>query len=120
MEVCNWTASAIEFEDDYWLRFNGLSSDRFNGRLASGACFVAWYELSGAAFRPSQYGGTVDLMNIDLMEPVDTYTYPAPPSNLCIGRWPDGSDTWAWLRCSPGRSNGYWLVNPTPTPTVTP
>ena len=117
VEVCNWTAATIEFEDNYWLRFNGLRSDKFNGLLAAGECFAAWYMLSGEDFLPSDTGGQVDLEYIDAAVPVDSFVYPQVPTGLCIARWPDGSDTWVQQRCTPGQSNGYWLVNPVPTPT---
>jgi len=120
VEVCNWTAAAIEFDDKYWLRFNGLRSDKLNGRLAAGQCFVAWYLLSGTNFLPSDTGGRVDLEYIDAAVPVDSFVYPAVPAGLCIARWPDGSNTWVQHRCTPGQSNGYFLVNPTPTVTPTP
>ena len=119
VEVCNWTAATIDFQDDYWLRFNGLASDPFNGIVQAGRCFMVWYDLSGAQFRPMATGGTVDLIGpTDLLQ---TFTYPPLQPGQCVGRWPDGSNSWVFLnRCSPGRSNGYWLVNPTPTVTPTP
>lgn len=119
VEVCNWTAATIDFQDDYWLRFNGLSSDKFNGIVQAGQCFMVWYELSGAAFRPVPTGGTVSFVGPTGL--LDVFTYPNMQPGQCIGRWPDGSNSWVWLtRCTPGRSNGYFLVNPTPTVTPTP
>ena len=119
VEVCNWTAATIDMDDGYWLQFNGLPSDRFNGIVQSGQCFIVWYELSGSQFKPAETGGT--LMLVGPTGPVDVFTYPAQQPGQCVGRWPDGSNNWVWLnRCSPGRSNGYFLVNPTPTVTPTP
>ena len=119
VEVCNWTAATIDFQDGYWVRFNGLASDPFNGIVQAGQCFVVWYELSGASFLPVPTGGTVSLVGPTGL--LDVFTYPSLPYGRCVGRWPDGANSWIFLdRCSPGRSNGYWLVNPTPTPTATP
>lgn len=119
VEVCNWTAAAIDMDDEYWLRFNGLASDSFNGIAPAGQCFMVWYQLSGANFLPAATGGTVSLVGPTGL--LDVFTYPNMQAGQCIGRWPDGANNWVWLnRCSPGRSNGYWLTNPTPTVTPTP
>lgn len=119
VEVCNWTAAAIDMDDGYWLQFNGLPSDRFNGIAQSGQCFMVWYELSGSQFKPAKTGGT--LMLVGPTGPVDVFTYPPQQPGQCVGRWPDGSNNWVWLnRCTPGQSNGYFLVNPTPTVPPTP
>ena len=116
VELCNWTASAIDLDDEYWLRFNGLASDSFNGIAPAGQCFMVWYQLSGANFLPASTGGTVSLVGPTGL--LDVFTYPNMQAGQCIGRWPDGANSWIWLnRCSPGRSNGYWFANPTPTPT---
>jgi len=116
VEICNWTAADINMADEYWLRFNGLSSDPFNGIARAGQCFMVWYGLSGIDFQPAPTGGTLAL--IGPQGPLDVFTYPPQQPGQCVGRWPDGSHTWAWLdRCSPGRANGYWLTHPTPTPT---
>jgi hypothetical protein len=117
-EVCNWTAATIDFDDQYYLSFNGLPTDTFNGTVAAGQCFVAWYELAGALFRPATTGGTVRLVGPTGV--VDQVTYPPVTTSACFGRLPDGGG-WRWLdRCSPGRSNYYWANNPTPTPTAAP
>lgn len=119
IEVCNWTDALIDMDDEYWVQFNGLPTDRFNGVVQAGQCFMVWYELSGSQFRPATTGGT--LMLVGPTGPVDVFTYPPQQPGQCIGRWPDGSNNWVWLnRCSPGQSNGFWLVNSTPTPTATP
>lgn len=119
VELCNWTAATIDFEDDYWLRFNGLASDPFNGFVQPGQCFMVWYQLSGENFLPASTGGTVSLVGPTGL--LDVFTYPPMQAGQCIGRWPDGSNSWVWLnRCTPGRSNGWFLVNPTPTPTSAP
>ena len=119
VEVCNWTAAAIDMDDEYWLRFNGLATDPFNGIAPAGQCFMVWYELSGSEFLPFPTGGTVSLVGPTGL--LDVFTYPNMQPGQCVGRWPDGANSWVWLnRCSPGRSNGYWLVNPTPTVTPTP
>ena len=119
VELCNWTAAAIDMDDEYWLRFNGLASDTFNGIAPAGQCFMVWYQLSGADFLPATTGGAVSL--IGPTGPLDVFTYPPMQPGQCVGRWPDGANSWVWLdRCSPGRSNGYWLTNPTPTVTPTP
>ena len=119
VELCNWTAATIDLNDEYWLRFNGLSSDRFNGVVQAGQCFMVWYELSGAEFRPMPTGGTLALVGPAAY--VDVFTFPPQQPGQCIGRWPDGANSWVWLnRCSPGRSNGYWLTRPSPSPTATP
>ena len=119
VELCNWTAATIDFDDDYWLRFNGLASDTFNGIVQAGQCFMVWYELSGAQFLPASTGGTVSLIGPTGV--LDVFTYPAMTAGRCVGRWPDGSNSWIWLdRCSPGQSNGIWLLTPTPTATPTP
>ena len=113
VEVCNWTPTTIDFDDEYHLTFNGLPSDTFNGSVAAGQCFVAWYELSGALFRPATTGGTVRLVGPAGV--IDQITYPPSSEAFCFGRLPDGGG-WRWLdRCSPGRSNYYWFNNPTPT-----
>lgn len=118
VELCNWTGSPIDFDDDYWLRYNGLRSSKFNGQVSSGQCFLVWY--GDYQFFPSASGGQLELINRDTIAPVDSFTYPAVPGGLCIARYPDGSATWVQQRCSPGKSNGYWLVNPSPTPTSAP
>lgn len=119
VELCNWTAATIDFEDDYWLRFNGLASDPFNGIVQPGQCFMVWYELSGEAFRPATTGGTLSLVGPTGL--LDVFTYPPVQPGQCVGRWPDGANSWVFLnRCSPGQSNGYWYSVPTPTPTATP
>lgn len=117
VEVCNWTAATIDFQDEYWLRFNGLRSDKLNGKLAAGQCFVAWYLLTGSNFLLAGTGGQVTLEYINASVPVDSVVYPRVPDGLCLARWPDGSSSWVQHRCSPGQSNGYFLVNPTPTAT---
>lgn len=119
VEICNWTAAAIDLDDEYWLRFNGLRSDTFNGIAPAGQCFVVWYELSGDEFRPAATGGTLSLVGPSGL--VDVFTYPPLQPGQCVGRWPDGSNTWIFLnRCSPGQSNGFWLTRPSPSPTATP
>ncbi len=114
VEVCNFSASRINFDDEYYLMFNGLESDRFNGIAQPGECFMVWYELSGEKFRPMPTGGDVRLVGVNGL--VDAFKYPAAPLGACIGRYPDGG-SWDWLtRCSPGRYNTYWTIYPTPTP----
>ena len=115
VEVCNWTANTVDFQDGYFMRYNGLPSFRFNGIVQPGQCFMVWYELSGPQFLPQPTGGSVSLVGPAGV--IDSYTYPPMQPGQCLGRWPDGSASWTWLnRCSPGQSNGYWLTNPTPTP----
>lgn len=109
VEVCNWTGGSIQMNDAYWLRFNGVGSDRFNGRVDAGQCFMAWHTTSGLLFRPSATGGTLALMGPDGV--LDSVAYPAVPAGLCLARWPDGSDIWVQQRCTPGQSNGWWLTH---------
>ena len=119
VEICNFTAATIDFDDEYYVTFNGLASDTFNGQLASNQCFMAWYELAGENFRPTLTGGTMRLIGPNGI--VDQFIYGPSPYGKCVGRFPDSATTWTWAnRCSPGRSNSYWLTNPTPTPTATP
>jgi hypothetical protein len=120
VEVCNWTATRIDMRGEYYVNFNGLPSDPFNGTVEAGECFMVWYELSGEKFRPATTGGKVHLEGPSGV--VDVFVFPGytpePGADACIARWPDGSDNWYWLaRCTPGRSNGWFLVNPTPTAT---
>lgn len=118
VEICNWTSGTIDFDDQYFLRYNGLPSERFNGIALPGQCFLVWYELSGEQFLPMPTGGTVSL--VGPQDLIDVFTYPALASGQCVGRWPDGTNNWIFLdRCSPGHSNGYWLTHPTPTPRPT-
>ena len=118
VELCNWTAAAIDFDDDYWLRFNGLRSSKFNGQVSAGQCFLVWY--GDYQFFPNDSGGWVELVNRDSVLPVDAFNYPPVPGGLCIAAYPDGSKTWVQQRCTPGKSNGWFLTHPTPTVTPTP
>jgi len=83
-----------------------------------GCCFV-WLGLGGINIETGDRGAP--LMLVGPTGPVDVFTYPPQQPGQCVGRWPDGSNNWVWLnRCTPGQSNGYFLVNPTPTVTPTP
>lgn len=115
VEVCNFTGARIEMDGEYFVRFNGAPSNPFGGSIANGACFVAWYGLSGELFRPQPYGGTVNLIRGNTY--INGITYPSTPLGLCFARFPDSTNTWRWQRCSPGELNSFWLTNPTPTAT---
>lgn len=115
-EVCNWTAVTIDFDDNYWLTYNGGRSDTFNGEIPSGDCAVFWFDLSGRDFRPYPTGGVYKLWN-RTTGLVSQFTAGVNANDRCYARWPDGSTTWVQQRCTPGESNGFWLVNPTATPT---
>jgi len=116
-EVCNWTAADVDMgaTGPYYLRYNGMASDAFEGVIEAGECFVVWYELSGFNFRPQVTGGVINLVRDTTY--VNGITYPDATNSggNCLARLPDGSSTWVWQRCSPGESNYYWRVNPTPT-----
>ena len=118
VEVCNWTASTIDYQSDYWLTFNGKPSDLFTGEIRSGECDIFWYELSGEQFKPLITGGTVKLYGPSGL--VDTVTYSAQAYGMAWARLPDGSATWIQQRPSPGESNYFWAWGHHPTPTVTP
>ena len=32
-EVCNWTGATIDFDDNYWMTYNGGATDLFNGEI---------------------------------------------------------------------------------------
>jgi hypothetical protein len=120
VEVCNFTTTQIDMQTDggYWVRYNGLATDPLEGLVDTGACFVVWYELSGANFRPQTTGGEIELLNAFGQQ--FAWAYPAQAFGACWARTPDASDTWTQQRCTPGERNSYWLYNSTPTPTPTP
>lgn len=118
VELCNWTASDIDLDDDYFVRVGATDTDLFNGSVDAGSCFVVWDSLSGDGFTIPSTSTQVQLRSINQYpQIIDLFTYPAVPAGLCIARYPDGSSTWIQQRCTPGETNGYWLTHPTPTPT---
>jgi len=116
VEVCNWTSTTVDFDDNYWLTFNGGKTDTFNGELPAGDCAVFWYDLSGHDFRPDPAGGVYKLWNRTQGQ-INAFTAVSSADDRCYARWPDGSNSWQLWRCTPGESNGYWLTHPTPTAT---
>lgn len=118
-EVCNWTASDVDMgaTGPYYLRYNGLATDPFEGIVSARSCFAVWYRLSGDNFRPQVTGGTVNLMRDTTYVNGITYPDASNAGGSCLARFPNGASTWRWQRCSPGRDNYYWYVNPTPTVT---
>lgn len=121
VEVCNWTASAIDMNGEYFITVDGLASQRFGGGIAAGRCFVFWQGLGDDAISIAPTGGTVALMrNAD--QTVSTVTYPSASFGSCYARNPDGSASWASQRCTPGKENSWFETHPTPTitPTRTP
>lgn len=118
VEVCNWTASTIDLDDDYFVQVGATVTDLFNGSVAPGSCFVVWDSFSGTGFTIPAASTQVQLRSINQYpQLIDVFTYPVVPVNLCIARYPDGSNTWVQQRCTPGETNGYWLTHPTPTAT---
>lgn len=115
-EVCNWTAATIDFDDNYWLTYNGGRTDTFNGEILAGQCAVFWFDLSGRDFRPYPAGGVYKLWNRTTGQ-VDQFTAVTSAADRCYARYPDGSSTWVQQRCTPGQSNGWWLTHPVPSPT---
>ena len=115
-EVCNWTGATIDFNDDYWMTYNGGSTDLFNGEILAGQCAVFWFDLSGRDFRPYPAGGVYKLWNRDTGL-VSAFTANTGAADRCYQRYPLGSTTWVLQRCTPGEPSGYWLTHPTPTPT---
>lgn len=115
-EVCNWTGATIDFDDNYWLTYNGGRTDTFNGEILAGQCAVFWFDLSGRDFRPYPAGGVYKLWNRTTGQ-VDQFTAVSGADDKCYERYPLGSNTWVLWRCSPGEPGGYWLTHPTPTPT---
>lgn len=115
-EVCNWTGATIDFNDDYWLTYNGGATDLFNGEILAGQCAVFWFDLSGRDFRPYPAGGVYKLWNRDTGL-VSAFTANTGAADRCYQRYPLGSNTWVLQRCTPGEPSGYWLTHPTPTPT---
>lgn len=115
VEMCNFTGATIHMDGHYYVRFNGGPSDPFGGSIPTGTCFVAWYGLSGPLFRPQVTGGMFDLVfNGSIISQANAGPI---PYGLCLARFPESTNAWVWQRCSPGETNGYWLVNPSPTPT---
>ena len=115
-EVCNWTGATIDFDDNYWMTYNGGSTDLFNGEILAGQCAVFWFDLSGRDFRPYPAGGVYKLWNRDTGL-VSAFTANTGAADRCYQRYPLGSTTWVLQRCTPGEPSGYWLTHPTPTPT---
>jgi hypothetical protein len=117
VEVCNWTASAIDMDGDYYVTVDSIASERFGGSIAAGRCFVFWQGLGDDAIDIDPTGGVVALMRSG--GTVNTVTYTTMTFGLCYARNPDGSASWASQRCTPGVTNGWWAEHNTPTVTPT-
>lgn len=100
-------------DGNYYVRFNGGPSDPFGGYIQNDMCFVAWYGLNGPLFRPQVTGGMFDLVHDGAI--ISQANVGPLPYGLCLARYPESTNAWVWQRCSPGETNGYWHVNPTPT-----
>ena len=69
-----------------------------DGRLSAGPEHVG--------FRLDREGGTLLLIAADRVTILDVFTYPAMPSDVALGRVPDGAQSWSLLEePTPGQAN---------------
>ena len=113
-EVCNWTGATIDFDDNYWMTYNGGSTDLFNGEILAGQCAVFWFDLSGRDFRPYPPAACTNSGTV-------TPGWSARLANTgaadrCYQRYLGSGRRFA-ARCTPAKLSGYWLTHLTPTPT---
>lgn len=118
VEICNWTASQIDMDNEYFITVDGLASARFGGGIAAGKCFVFWQGMGDDAISISPTGGTVALVRNT--QAVSTATYPSLAFGMCYARNPDGSVSWTAQRCTPGKENSWFETHSTPTVTPKP